>query len=453
MKNFEVAVIGGGPGGYVAAIRAAKRGKSTVLFEGDALGGTCLNRGCIPTKSLLNSSELFHRMKNVASEGIFADGLRYDYGLIAARRDQTVAQLRAGISGLLKKAGVTVVNSFAQMLSPTEIEAGGEKLSAQSVILATGSTVFRLPIPGNDLPGVLTSDEVLSLTEPPSSITVIGGGVIGVEFASHFSQLGIPVTILEAAPKLLTGVDSELVSIVAKRLMNDGILIHTGVRVQSIAKGLVTTFTNNDEPQQVESSAVIMAAGRKPVTAGLEKTGVAFDNYGFIQTDEFMRTNIPNIYAIGDVTGKDQLAHVASSQGITAADNIAGVVSRMRYNAIPSCIYTSPEIACIGLTEQQAKEKGYKVKTGRFPGVANGRSLIQGGSDGLVKLVINETNGEILGAHLCTVNATEMISELSVAMAAEATIEELGAAIHPHPTVNEMIMEAAHDVKGLCVHQ
>ncbi|MDR1800276.1 MAG: dihydrolipoyl dehydrogenase [Lachnospiraceae bacterium] len=458
MKEFDVIVLGGGPGGYVAAIRAAKHGLNVALIEKDEVGGTCLNRGCIPTKAFLHSSNLYHEASKGAGVGINVSGLTYDFKKIAENKESVVKKLVGGVSGLLKANKVTLIKAKGVLKSGNEIEAGGETFHAKSIIIATGSIPATPPIPGSDLEGVMNSDGVLALKEAPASVVVVGGGVIGIEFATFFSQLGIDVTVLEFLPDILATLDKDAAKPVEKALKKSGVMIHTGVKVvkfEKSGKGLKTTYEDNGSEVSVESAIVIVATGRKPVTKeiGLEAAGVKVNERGFIETDLQMRTNVPGIYAIGDITGKIQLAHVASAQGIVAADVAAGLTAKIDYNAVPSCVYTTPEIAGVGLSESQAKDSGKKIKIGSFPVPANGRSIIHGATDGIAKLVIDETTGEILGAHLCAPNATEMIAGIVVAMNAEATVEELSSSIFPHPTVSEVIMEAAEDCEGMCIHK
>lgn len=458
MNHYDLIVLGGGPGGYVAAIRAAKQGKKTLLIEAAEVGGTCLNRGCIPTKALLHTAELYRDAKRSEAFGVVTGDVRYDFARMALHKDAAVKRLRTGVTSLLRTAGVTVLQAFGELAAKDRVTANGETYSAPNIILATGSTPVVPPIPGAECKGVLTSDGVLALEAAPESVVIVGGGVIGMEFASLFSMLEIPVTILEALPEVLAGFDRDAVQPVERSLQRAGVTIHTGARVQSFEDedGLLRTqYEWNGETRSVRSGLVVLAVGRKPVTAGLglARAGVHTDAKGFIPVDDALRTNVPGIYAIGDITGKQQLAHVASAQGIVAADTVCGIKRTMRYNAVPSCVYTSPELASVGLTEQQARAEGRAVRTGSFPVAANGRSMLLDEKDGVAKLVTDEMTGEILGAHLCAPRATDMIAELAVAMNAEATIEELAYTIHPHPTVSEIIMEAAHDAEGLCCHK
>jgi len=454
-KAFDVAVLGGGPGGYVAAIRAAQLGKKTVLIEKDTVGGTCLNRGCIPTKALLHSAEVYHTVKTAAEFGIDVADASFDYKRIASRKNAIVKKLTGGVGFLVKNAGATLVSGEGKLTDAHTIAVNGETIKAENIIIATGSAPARLPIPGIDTEGVINSDGVLSLEACPESLVVIGGGVIGIEFATLFHTFGKKVTVIEMMESILPGIDEEISASMERLLKKKGIEIVTGAKVLGLRKenGVTCEYEKNGEKKTASAETCVVAVGRKPVTAdiGLEAAGVKTQG-GFIEVDEAMRTSVPNIYAIGDLTGKVQLAHVASAQGLVAAANIAGGNKKMHYGIIPSCIYTHPEIASVGLTEKQAREKGLSIKLGKFPVSANGKSMVMGDAEGFVKIISEAKTGEILGAHMMAPRATDMITEFSVLMKAEGTIDELSDTIHPHPTVSEMIMEAAHDVEGLCIH-
>ena len=468
MEKFDVAVIGAGPGGYIAAIHCARLGKKTALIENRELGGTCLNRGCIPTKTLLHTAELYKEIKDHGKElGLLAsDDLGVDYAVLAGRKDAVIGRLRRGIEALVRNRKITLIKGSASFTGPKTItvkSSGADipeavtEYAADNIIIATGAEPSSIPVPGAQLPLVLNSDAVLALKELPESAVIIGGGVIGVEFASLFNALGKKITIIEILPGILGGMDGSICSAMTKLLAKRGVDIHTGAKLLEIKAeggGALCVFEKDGAKKEVTGSIVIMAAGRRPMSkslnlmaAGITETG------GFINVDEYMASCVPGIYAIGDVNGKVQLAHVASAQGLVAAENITGKNLKMDYRIIPSCIYTNPEIASVGMTEEAAKAMGLPVKTGNFPAAANGRCTIMDSGDGFVKIVTHAETGEILGAHIMAPRATDMIGEIAAVMKAEGTIEELAETIHPHPTVNEMIMEAAHDVEGRCCHK
>ena len=455
MRKYEVAVIGGGPGGYIAAIRAAQLGKKTVLVEKRDVGGTCLNRGCIPTKALLHSAETYAELSGIKKMGISLGDYSFDYKKMAKRKDKVVKQLRRGVEALIAGHGAELVRGEAVLTGASTFSVGEECFEAEQIILASGSFPASIPIPGADKAGVINSDGVLSMETCPESVVIVGGGVIGVEFATLFADLGKKVTIVEMMPSILFGNDTEICETAADLLTNHGVQIHTGAKVLEIRDGLTCVFEKDGQMLSAEGDVVVIAAGRKPDTAalGLSAAGVAVDTRGFVQVDDEMRTNVPNIFAIGDITGKQQLAHVATAQGVVAAHNAAGEHRAMDYSAVPGCIYTTPEIACVGLSEEKAIEVGYKIKVGRFDVSGNGRSLAIGSQEGFVKLVTDEETGRILGCHIISAYATEMISEMAMAIRYGLTVDQVGETIHPHPTVSEIIMEAAHDTEGLCCHK
>lgn len=456
-KKYDAAVLGGGPGGYVAAIRLAQLGKKTVLIEQKEVGGTCLNRGCIPTKALLHCADVYETVLYASQYGVTATDVQYDYGKIAEKKDTIVNSLRHGVEFLLKKAGVDIVYGRGILTGRCEIELNGETIFAESIVLATGSRPANVPIPGIDSQGVMNSDGVLALKEAPESLVIIGGGVIGIEFATMMRTFGKKVTVIEMLPQILTGVDSSIATEMRKVLENRGMEIHTSAKVTKIENvngSVVCHYEKDGHTLSANGQICVIAIGRKPNTEGIgfEKVGIKLTK-AFVDTDDTMRTNVPNIYAIGDITGKVQLAHVASAQGIIAAHNIVGEHKTMNYDVVPACIYTSPEIACVGMDENAAKDAGYDVKIGSFMTSVNGKSMILGEKYGFVKIVTDSNTGEILGAQMMCPRATDMIAEICAIMKAEGTIEELEDTIHPHPTISEMVMEAAHDVAGMCVHE
>ncbi len=454
--DFNVIVLGGGPGGYEAAIRCSQLGLKTALIEARDLGGTCLNRGCIPTKSLLHSAEVYETAKSAASYGVtVGDDVTFDYKVMAAHKDQTIVKLRKGIAALEKAHGVKVITGFGVLQDANTVEIGDQVVTAEKIILATGSAPVRPPIPGIDGENILTSDEVLSLTECPESMVIIGGGVIGMEFASLYSALGKKVTVLEMMPSILPGIDTEITQQLAGLLKKKGVDIITSAQVLSLNGGqrVEVKYQKDATEFSVSGECCLVCVGRKPMTSGigLETLGMSLER-GFIQIDDRMQTSVPDIYAIGDITGKIQLAHVASAQGLVAAANCNGQGDSLNYKIVPSCIYTNPEIATVGMTEEQALKEGKTVKVGRFNMPSNGKTMVMGVQTGVMKIVTESCTGEILGAQMFAPRATDMIGEIAAVMKCEGTIEELAATIHPHPTVCEAIMEAAHDVHGLCCH-
>lgn len=451
--KYDVAVLGGGPGGYEAAIRCSQYGLKTVLIEARELGGTCLNRGCIPTKALLHGAEFYDEAKSAQEFGVFFDNLAFDYEKLAANKDKVVSRLRKGIEGLEKAHGVTVIKGFGVLKNANEIEVNGETVVADHIILATGSSPFLPPIPGVDNKSVMTSDEVLEMKQCPESLVIIGGGIIGIEFATLYASLGKKVTVIEMQPDILKGIDKEIVKELSQILKRKGVQIIAGAKVIGIeeVEEITVNYEKDGQPKSAVGTCCIVSVGRKAQIdqIGLDAVGIK-RNGSFIEVDAYLRTNISNIYAIGDITGKIQLAHVATKQGMVAVENIIGKKKRMKYEVVPSCLYTNPEIAWIGLSEEEAVKAGKNIKIGRYGVGGNGKSSVMGQSKGFIKLVCDHATGEVYGAQIMAPRATDMIGEIAVIMECEGTIEELSDTIHPHPTVCEIIVEAAHDVEGLC---
>ncbi len=450
--EFDVAVLGGGPGGYECAIRCAQLGLKTALVEARELGGTCLNRGCIPTKALLHGAELYAEAKAGSAFGLILDGLTLDYPKLAAFKDDKVKKLVSGIEALEKAHGVEVVRGFGRLTGPNEMDVNGRRLTYDKLILAMGSAPARPPVPGMET--AYTSDDVLAAVNLPSGAIIIGGGVIGLEFATLFASLGKKVTIVEMMPDILPGVAPEITSKLKALLKKKGVEFILGAKVTGVEKGRKVTFEQDGRADERTAATVIVCAGRRPMTrdCGLEAIGLETDRRGFIEVDDHLRTAVKDVYAIGDITGKIQLAHVASAQGMVAAANCAGRDKTMRYDRVPACIYTSPEIGYVGLTEEAARAQGREVVTGGFNIAANGRCMVMNESTGLVKLVADKATGEILGCQIMAPRATDMIAEVTALMSHGGTIQSLSEVIHPHPTVSEIIAEAAHDAEGLCVN-
>ena len=444
--DFEVAVIGGGPGGYVAAIKAAQAGKKTCIIEKEHYGGVCLNEGCIPTKTLIKTVNVFNEIKNAekfAVEGVKASEVKISVEKLQARKKAVINQLVGGVKGLLRGNKVQNFDGEATLVDKNTIKVGDKTITAENIIIATGSETFMAPfIARSGETNIITSKEALCLDYIPESISIIGGGVIGIEFAYVFAMMGTKVYVLELMEKILPMVDSEVSDLARKKMEKLGVKFFTGAKVKEIA-GKDTVYEFNGKEERVTTQTVLMAVGRTPDSKGLnaEAVGIEYDRKA-IKTDEYMRTNIPNIYAIGDVNGKSMLAHTASHEGIVAVENICGKNHTMNYKYIPACIYLEPEIASIGLTEAQAKEQNKEFKVGKFPLAANGKALVEGEPEGLIKVIIDTELNEILGVHIFGVHATDMIGEISLAMTMEATADEIIASVHPHPTVSEIIPEA-----------
>ena len=458
MQKFDAVVVGGGPGGYECAIRLSQNGLKTALVEEAELGGTCLNRGCIPTKTLLHSADVYHDAKNGAAMGIQAGELTFDYAKIIERKNAVAKQLSNGVAFLEKNHGVTVFASHATLADRNTVElADGETLKCDHLIVATGSSPARIPIPGVDLPGVVDSTGLLNMTECPKHIIIVGGGVIGVEFATFFYRLGVPVTIVEMLDRVLGPLDKDVTDFVEAELKRCGVELVLGVRVESIEPGLKVHYASVKDGAKgtAEGDVVLMAGGRIPNTKGigLEKLGVRMDRKGFVDVDGLCRTNVPGVYAIGDINGKMQLAHVASAQGLLVADHIAGKpCKQLNYNRIPSCVYCNPETAMVGLTEEQARATGREVGTGTFNLSGNGKALTMGENKGFAKFIYDKATDEILGFHVIGPRATDLAAEVAAVMECEGTIAEIARTVHPHPTVSEVVMEAAHVCHGSCVN-
>lgn len=460
-SNRSVVVIGGGPGGYVAAIRAAQLGARVTLVEKNKLGGTCLNVGCIPTKVLLHTVELYNQLKEAETFGLKVEKFDVDWKVLMERKESIVNQLVNGVRGLLLANGVKIIEGMASFVNPKEVEVelnNGDKenIKADAFIIATGSVPFVPPIEGADLQGVITSTRALSLDEVPESMVIIGGGVIGVEFATVYSSLGCDVTIVEMMPQILPNMDEEMVAILRNVLVKQGIKIHTGAKVTSLKEsqnGLKVNVDLGGEKLVFEAKKVLVSVGRRAYTQGLnlEQIGVKLDR-GKVVVNDRLQTNMDNIYAIGDCTGKNMLAHVASSQGVVAAENIMGQETKIDYKTIPGCIYTHPEMASVGLTEKQAREKGHDVKVGKFPLLANGKSLIMNDKEGMIKVVADKKYDEILGVQILGPRATDLIVEGALALRLEATLEEIITTIHAHPTVGEAMLEAALAANNIAIH-
>ncbi len=459
MAKYDVAIIGGGPGGYVAAIRAAQLGLKAAMIEEERVGGLCLNWGCIPSKALLWNAELVHLFRDSTDFGITYDALHVDMGVAIDRSRKVVERMVKGVEFLLKKNKVPVINGRAQLKSGREIavQPNGDIVEADSVIIATGAHARSLP--GIEVDGevVMTSHDALSLREQPENVVIVGGGPIGCEFGYFYRAYGANVTIVELLDRLLPLEDADISRQLERSFKQQGIAYRTGVKVAGVqvanGKATVTVSANGTDDELVADKVLIgigMAANTDNL--GLEALGVSLEG-GSIAVDERMRTNVAGVFAIGDVTGKLQLAHVASAQGVIAAETIAGRDPLpLDYEKMPRCTYCQPQVASLGLTEAQAKERGIDVKTGAFPYRGNGKAIAMDKTDGLVKLVVNAATGEIIGYHMIGQDATELLAEASLGSALETTPRELGWTVHAHPTLSEVVKEAALAVDGEAIH-
>ncbi|MDF3002469.1 MAG: dihydrolipoamide dehydrogenase [Bacillota bacterium] len=454
-KDFDVIVIGGGPGGYVAAIKAAQLGKRTAVIEKDQFGGVCMNRGCIPTKTLLRSAESLKEIKESEKFGVVGldlTNLQLDMTKVQKRKAGIVGQLVGGINGLFRKNGVTPISGEGIIKDKNTVSVEGNEYTAEYLVIATGSRIKSLPVPIDNGMEVLTSNEALDVAEIPEDITIIGGGVIGVEFAYFFASIGTKVTVVEFLDRILPMVDEEITKQITSMLEQMGVEVYTSARVTEISKDAVI-FEKDGKVEQAAASKVLMAVGRGPDLGGIdcETLGIRTER-GAIVTDAAMRTSVENIYAVGDVNGKAMLAHTASAEGIVAAENLCGHHKAMDYDRIPSAIYIQPEVACIGLTEAQAREKYGDVKIGRFPLVGNGKAKVAGDDRGMIKVITEPKYQEIVGVHIFGLHATDLIAEAAVAMNLEATAEEVAMSIHPHPTLSEIYHEAFHAAIDKAIH-
>lgn len=456
--SWDLIVIGGGPGGYTAAIRAAQLGLHTALVERDAVGGTCLNRGCIPTKTLIHAAERYEEMKECVTFGLRAEGVSFDYPAMCARRDQVVSQLRDGVERLLKGNKVDRITGTARILGPGRVQVGEEVLEGTNILIAIGSRPALPPVPGLDLPGVLTSDDLLTGDTLYQRLAIIGGGVIGMEFAGLYQALGVEVTVLEAMDRILPTLDRELSQSLSMLVKKKGVKLCTGARVEKVEQspdGLICTYTVKDKTETVTADAVLVATGRRANTDGLcaPEMDLGLDR-GAIPVDDRFQTRIPGIYAIGDtVKGSIQLAHAAAAQGINAVSMLAGREPPMDLSVVPSCVYVRPEIAAVGRTEAQCKEAGIPVITAKYLTGSNSRSVITDAGRGFIKVVYDGESGVILGAQLLCERATDLVGEFASAISRGDTLEDMARVIHAHPTFAEAVGEAAEAGLGLSIHQ
>lgn len=469
--EYDLVVLGGGTGGYVAAIRASQLGMKVAVVEKAELGGTCLHKGCIPSKALLRSAEVYRQTKNAIDYGVKASNVELDFSRVQQRKTDIVRTLHQGVTALMKKGKIDVFQGFGRILGPSifsplpgtisvEYQNGEENtmLVPKNVLIATGSSPRTLP--GLDIDGkfVMSSDEALKMESLPSSIIIIGGGVIGIEWASMLADFGVKVTVIEYLDQILPTEDTDIAKEVEKQLTRKGVTFVKGAKVlaESLQKDNVVTIEAElgEEKQSFTADKILVSVGRQANTSniGIENTEIEIEK-GFIKTSKFYQTKESHIYAIGDVIGGMQLAHVASHEGIVAVEHMFGLdIEPLNYNQIPACIYSNPEAASVGLTEQQAREEGYDIKVGKFPFKAIGKALVHGETDGFVKIIMNNNNEDLLGVHMVGPHVTDMISEAGLAMVLDATPWEIAHSIHPHPTLSEIMGEAALAVEGLQIH-
>ncbi len=460
-QQYDIAIIGSGPGGYVAAIRASQLGLKTALIERENLGGVCLNWGCIPTKALLKNAEVIETFKHARDYGISYDNFSFDFGKIIQRSRKVATINSKGVEFLMNKNKIDVHYGNAEITGPGSIQLTGKEgkstVSAKNIIVATGGR--PRPLPGADFDGdkIISSREAMSLDKQPESLVIVGAGAIGVEFAYFYNSIGTKVTIIEMLDSLLPIEDREITSVLEKNFKKSKIDVHTSTKVESVktsANGVDLTYSKDGKSETIKADKVLVAIGVQGnvENLGLEKAGVQVER-GFIKTNEWYETNIKGIYAIGDIIGPPLLAHVASHEGTICVEKIAGKTPHaLDYESIPGCTYCQPQVASIGLTEEKAKAAGYEIKVGKFPYAASGKARAIGEREGMVKLIFDKKYGELLGAHIIGAEATELIAELGLAKTLESTAVELLNTVHAHPTLSEMIMEAAGDSLGEAVH-
>jgi dihydrolipoamide dehydrogenase len=447
LDERDIVIIGGGPAGYVAAIHASHLGARVAVVEKDTLGGTCLNRGCIPTKALFRSAEVLLEARRANDFGVRADNVSIDFARIMAHKSKSVHQLVSGVEQLMKSNKIRVCRGEGQILSTHLVKVNDEEIAAKKLVIATGSESTPLPVPGGDLHGVLTTDEILELEELPASLVVVGGSHVGVEFAGIFNALGTKVTIVKRRPLRLEPVDEEIGRRFAQTLPRQGIEVKIGAAVKAIEKkeeALRVVWDTPDGEQGVEGQMVLMATGRAPYTGGLNLPELGIQMaWGAITVNEYLETSIKDVYAVGDVLGKNMLAHVASYEGEIAVENALGRVRKADYRAVPNCIFTQPEIAGVGLTEEEAKSEGIPHKVSKFPFAACGRAVTMGETAGMVKMICEAGDGKVLGMHIMGPHASDLIAEGVLAIRLGLKAEDVVRTIHAHPTLPEAVWEAA----------
>jgi len=460
-RKADVVVIGAGPGGYVAAIRLAQLGQKVICVERERIGGVCLNWGCIPSKAMIGASTLVEHIKHGEIMGIKVDGMSVDMGKMKEWKDGIVKRLTGGIGELFKRNGIETILGQASFQSPNSlvVDNGKAKMTIQTKRTVIASGARPVDLPGLEIDGdrFLTSKEALDLTEPPKNFLVVGGGIVGCEIGTYMAKLGSKVTIVELAPQLLTGTDPELTKVVARELKKRKVDVMLGSKVAHVEHkkgGMEATVETPKGNKTIKTDKVLVAVGFKPNTEdlALDKVGVRTDPRGHVIVDEKLQTSNPSIWAIGDVIGPPYLAHKASKEGIVAAEVIAGKNVVLDVKAMPGAIFTDPEIATVGLTEDEAKDAGHNVKTGSFPFAANGKALSANAPQGFVKFVADADDDTLLGVHIVGHDASNLISEAALGIEMGATVADIGLTVHPHPTLGETLMEAAHVVEGHAIH-
>ena len=456
MAKYDIGIIGGGPGGYVAAIRAAQLGAKVCVIEKDeVLGGTCLNRGCIPTKAILHSAKMYRNLIDAGKFGISTSSISLDYGKVINRKNQIVGRLTNGIKFLFKTNAIEIIKGTAEILSPGIIgvteDSQQSEVKTDNIIIATGSEPMKLTDITIDGEIIQTSEELLCCSRLPERIVIVGSGYVGCEFADILSSFGVEVKLVEMMDHILPNEDMEIAHKLESIFKKRGIEIFTQTRVNKVEKKNSSIKVSLSGDKTFEADRALIAVGRESNISGigLEKNHLKLDK-GRILVNKYMQTNIPHIYAIGDITPGNMLAHLASKEGIVAVEHIMGMNSEIDYNIIPFCVYTDPEVAGVGLTEEKAKET-HEIKIGRFPLMASGKAMCIGGTEGLVKIIADKSTDEILGVRMIAPHATELIAECVLAIKAECTYRELAETIHAHPTMSEAVMEAAEDVDNMAI--
>ncbi|MEY8752605.1 dihydrolipoyl dehydrogenase [Alkalicoccobacillus gibsonii] len=459
MSTYDIAVIGGGPGGYVAAIRAAKLGKKVAVVEYGHLGGTCLNRGCVPSKTLLRHAEIIEQIEKAKDWGIEAGPVTLSLEKMLKRKDQVIKKLRTGIEYLMKQGNIEVFSGLGEVEADGTVRISGQEkestIKADKIIVATGSTPFVPPLAGINSARFYTSDTVFDIEKIPDSIVIIGGGIIGVEFACIFTSLGVDVTIVEMGDRIIPSEDPDASKHLAKTLKKKGVRILMNTKVTELKQGgdtqQVVVESDKGKTEVIDTEDLLICVGRKPNLSAISKLNLGM-NGPFVKVNDMMQTSQPNVYAVGDLIGGWQLAHAASAEGLVAAANAAGERESIKGKIIPRCVYTSPEVASVGISEAEAKERGLHVKVVKTDLSANGKALAMGEAEGFVKLIADVKHGEILGVTMVGPHVTEMIAEPTAFMHLEGTVEELGSMVHAHPTISEALYEAAGSWLGKGVH-